>query len=178
MSKRVKIGFFSDGGIGSHPGIISAGAFSLMGRGVIAGLPKFRITSEEKEIPESLVCVYDQVAGWDIHGISASLGQKIMELIESDNITSEDPDGFDVLKEVCWLLDYPAPSKDMFMNVTIIPNPSLDTIYWSDETRAQSWWSPPYEAKSVWELLDLEELSVSGVSLSRLLPKMREDGII
>ena len=177
MSKGVRIGFFVDGGLGSHPGILSPGAVSFMGK-KSGDYPMFWITSEEEVVPEALACVYNERDDWDIWGISGALGVDIMKLIDGDNITSEHDGSMDMLNEVCSMLGYRRVGVDEFTSVTIIPNPVLDVVYWSDEPGAQSWWSPPYEAKSVWDLLGFGGLAVPGVSLSRLLPRMRYDGVI
>ncbi len=161
------LGYYADGGIGSHPAIFSES--ELIKLGFIQGLPPmyqhnplldahfinhwyhkfdeflcFWCTNQVSSIPDVLVCAFNSDYLWNIKGISNSLGQKIIELIGGDSINSMDHKK-SLLNRVEKMIELPQSINLEYGStlITIIPNPTSNTIYWSDEPeRSHSYWCP------------------------------------
>jgi hypothetical protein len=176
MSNSVYLGSFVTKN-GSHPAILSEEAWIVIGSHPLE-FPIFETVDKFDTVPSAIVCIYEShyTPGWDIFPISQQTANDIIEKIEGDHFTTEHSYlGKEVMNEVFDMLGY-STHPLAFASVTIIQNPELDTVYfnWSF---GQSYWSPPYEKRSIWSLMDIGELKVSGIDFSRIISKMRSKGI-
>jgi hypothetical protein len=174
------IGYYADGGIGSHPAILTES--ELLRCGFIQEVPRhLRATSEENagkfwrhkfdeykiffeirelsSIPGALACAYSDSYEWDIRGISKPLGQRIIDMIGGDNITSMDDDEGNLLMDqsdlnkVEDLIGLQRSDDNRVTLITIILDPTPNVVYWSDAPEdSHSYWMPPYSAMSLDEL--------------------------
>lgn len=179
QNETLLIGYYSDGGIGSHPAIFSKA--ELIKLGFIEGLPPryqynplldahfihhwyhkfdelscFWCTDYVSSIPDGLACAFNSDYLWKIKGISNSLGRKIIKLIGGDSINSMSHKK-NLLNYVEKMVELP-PSINLEYGVTlitIIPNPTPNTVYWSDEIeKCHSYWQPPYKPISLEEIIN------------------------
>jgi len=148
----IHIGFYADGGYGSHPGVITSESAKLLEE-------SFFTTSLVQEVPEALACMYDDYMGvWEIKGITNSLANSIMEIIGGDHITTDQisnyPGEEETVKNAIEMSGMKINPDYDVVSFSVIPNVSLDTIYWSDEPEsAHTQWEPPYKAIPVKKLI-------------------------
>jgi hypothetical protein len=167
------IGYYGEGGIGSHPAIfteshlIESGWSNKLPSHLIAAtadtdskswtgtndFQNFFVTDETPTLPEALICAFDENALWDIKGISRSAGQRIMKMIGGDTIDGFDANNKGMVDEI--VLDTGVFSEIPKENlgdkmITIILDPRPNTIYWSEVPEAtHGYWEPPYEPVSL-----------------------------
>ena len=140
MSKeKIFVGFAFTGGHGSHPGILKDSEIEKMYDNF-----GFEPLEEVKEIPEALLCIFDDDILWDIRGISNELAQKIIDAGESD-FYYEGDEGFE---EACELAVLKGNSP---VQVAVIKNIDSNTIYYSHN---------PEHSHGYWEPRELVHLSV------------------
>lgn len=140
MSKeKIFVGFAFTGGIGSHPGILKDSEIEKMYDNF-----GFEPLEEVEEIPEALLCIFDDDILWDIRGISNELAQKIIDSGGSD-FYYEGDEGFE---EACELAVLKGNSP---VQVAVIKNIDSNTIYFSHN---------PEHSHGYWEPNDLVPLSV------------------
>jgi hypothetical protein len=140
MSKeKIFVGFAFTGGHGSHPGILKDSEIEKMYDNF-----GFEPLEEIKEIPEALLCIFDDDILWDIRGISNELAQKIIDSGESD-FYYEGDEGFE---EACELAVLKGNSP---VQVAVIKNIDSNTIYFSHN---------PEHSHGYWEPRELVHLSV------------------
>ena len=175
------IGYYGEGGIGSHPAILTPSELSRCG--FIQGVPRYLIASEEAvgkiwkhqsdefkifivtsqslSIPGALACAFNNSYEWNIRGISESLGQTIIDMIGRGQkspmfiptINSIDNDIQD-LNEIEEMLELPQSDNTDTTLITIIPNPTPNMVYWSDEPEvSHTYWIPPYTPMALNELV-------------------------
>ena len=140
MSKeKIFVGFAFTGGHGSHPGILKDSEIEKMYDNF-----GFEPLEEIKEIPEALLCIFDDDILWDIRGISNELAQKIIDSGGSD-FYYEGDEGFE---EACELAVLKGNSP---VQVAVIKNIDSNTIYFSHN---------PEHSHGYWEPRELVHLSV------------------
>jgi hypothetical protein len=170
--ENLLIGYYGEGGYGSHPAILSPvdlqmSKFSqknpahLISTDIMSGkiwthtsneFKNFTVTDQVSSVPGALVCAYNDDYQWDIKGISKTLGQEIMKMIGGDTITSFGEED-DLLKSIEEMLGLPQTGNLGTTLITIIIDPKPGTVYWSDEPeRAHSYWMPPYRPMTLDEL--------------------------
>ena len=159
----ILIGFFSDGGIGSHPAIIEASMLSAIDNSEDE-FNLFIATGSTNVMPEALLAVYSPDVpksdgwyrdGWYIKGISNSLAQEIIESGGSDVYENYgDNHGNDTVFEKAFgLAEYPYDNSNVQI-LTVIPNVKLNQVYWSDAPEhSHSYWEPPYKAIPIKSLI-------------------------
>jgi hypothetical protein len=154
----ILIGFFADGGIGSHPAIIESSILPEIDSREEYNL--FRTTESTNVMPEALLAVFSEAPyapgsdGWYIKGISNSLAREIIKLGDSDIYTNQSGD--EMLSQKAFdLAGYPYDEANSDLQIlSVIPNVSLNTVYWSDvPERSHSYWEPPYEAIPIKNLI-------------------------
>jgi hypothetical protein len=154
----ILIGFFADGGIGSHPAIIESSILPEIDSKQKFNL--FQTTESTNVMPEALLAVYSDSPnapgshGWYIKGISNSLAREIIKLGDSDIYTSQSGDGDDMASQKAFdLAGYPYDVESVQI-LSVIPNVSLNTVYWSDAPEhSHSYWEPPYKAIPIESLI-------------------------
>lgn len=162
------IGYYGEGGHGSHPSIFTADHLREFGfREQRAGsgsfwdkeYSTFIETSESLKLPDALICVFDEDYQWDIKEISKSTAEEVMSIIGGDHVNNYN-DGID-LATIIRIMEmtgvYSGLSldrgRDFETNITIILNPQPNTVYWSDEPElTHSYWEPPYKPMSLEDL--------------------------
>ena len=141
---KIKIGFTGEGGYGSHPSIFTKYGLDNF----IDAHTEFEFiaTSSTDNLPEALVCIFDDNygEGWFIQPISSMVASKVMKLMgtnHKDDFFEYGQQGMEILKMVGY-----NGSMDEIQTLTIIPNPKLNTIYWSDNPEnTHGYWKPPYK---------------------------------
>jgi hypothetical protein len=155
---KILIGFFADGGIGSHPAIIEASILPEINSREEFNF--FQTTESTNVMPEALLAVFSDSpdapgsSGWYIKGISNSLAREIIKLGDSDIYTNQS--GEDVLSQKAFdLAGYPYDETNSDVQIlSVIPNVSLNTVYWSDAPeRSHTYWEPPYKEISIESLI-------------------------
>ena len=154
---KILIGYFNDGGIGSHPAIIEAGILPEIDKR--EKWNSFDTTESTDVMPEALLAIYSDAPntpsfdGWYIKGISNSLAREIIKLGDSDVYRCDDKDLFS--RKAFDLAGYPYgdPRSDVQI-LTVIPNVSLNKVYWSDNPEdSHGYWEPPYKEISIESLI-------------------------
>lgn len=139
--EKIFIGYAFTGGIGSHPGILTPSEIEKMGDDNYG----FESLEELSEVPESLLCIFDDDILWDIRGISNELAQKIIDAGGSD-FYYEGDEGFE---EACELAVLKGESP---VQVAVIQGVTLNTIYYShNPEHSHGYWEPEVEHLSVEE---------------------------
>ena len=142
---EIKIGFTGDGGNGSHPSIFS----KYVLENLIDPLTQFDFiaTASTDNLPEALICLYDddQPNGWFIQPISSMVASQAMKLMGKNHIDGlwriGEKEGMEILR----MVDYKGSSEEIH-TISVIPNPKLNTIYWSDNPEySHGYWKPPYK---------------------------------
>ena len=149
----VLVGYYGEGGHGSHPAVVIpevAKAIEALGDHRI-----FITTSKEQEVPEALICIFHN-DNWTIKGIPGSLAQSIVSKIGGEHLDGYNKRLDDLVEEVANMVGYNT-GGDNSANISIIMEPKLNTIYWSDAPeQTHSYWEPPYNPISVYD--QIEEL--------------------
>jgi hypothetical protein len=159
----ILIGFFADGGIGSHPAIIESAILPQIDSKQKFNL--FQTTESTNVMPEALLAIFSDSPdaqgsdGWYIKGISNSLAREIIKSGDSDVYTNQSGESFlrnsTVSQEAFDLAGYPYDHTGTDVQIlSVIPNVSLNTVYWSDAPESShSYWEPPYKAISIESLI-------------------------
>ncbi len=150
---KVMLGFYADGGYGSHPGILTKEMYDKFEENQSMKFPNhkyFEVTEELDFVPDYLACYFDDYTGWDITGVSESQVSKVREYEIEDGINSEDPE----FKMAANSLGFEDSSKNNFKMLFVLPS-ELNNIYWSDNPeQTHGYWEPPYELIPIEELFD------------------------
>jgi hypothetical protein len=158
--EKVLIGYYGEGGIGSHPAILSQSGLDKIksvgnpGQMGISRYLDFIPTSEESTMPEALLCVYNDITLWDIKGISSSQAETIMSMGGDYYVIDSETDPA-LVSELIDVSGYTINPNASLTILTVIPNVTIDTIYWSNvPEETHSYWAPPYRAFSVDEIIE------------------------
>jgi hypothetical protein len=151
----IHLGFYADGGYGSHPGVITSEMSDILDQDKL-----FFTTDIVKEVPEALACMLDENMGeWVIKGITNSLANSIIKRMGGDHITTDQistyPGEEGAIEDALRMAGIEMfPNYDI-VSFSVIPNVSLDMIYWSDAPENEHVsWEPPYEAINAKELME------------------------
>lgn len=150
-NETVLIGYFADGGKGSHPALVTPEVAREIEE--TGDFPTFTPTGSEKGLPQALACVYNDTDEWTIKGIPESLARSAMVLIKGDHIDNSETENRGLVNEVAKLIGYRETDDREVTLISIIPNPSINTVYWSEGPESGTYWEPPYEAIPVRELM-------------------------
>jgi hypothetical protein len=161
--QEILVGFFADGGIGSHPAIIEASMLSA-----IKNHPfelYFMETEKLSEMPEALIAIYSEGSslpgydGWTIKGVSNDFANSIISVAGTDMYVKDDSgDPSPETQEAFKLAGIEAGLDKGLTILSVIPNAQINTVYWSDnQERTQGYWETPYQAVSLAKLLDKYE---------------------
>jgi hypothetical protein len=162
---EILVGFFADGGKGSHPSIIDAEM-----KDQIESHPAdlyFIETEVLSEMPEALLAIYDSndlnahsssVSGWIIKGISNELAEAIISSGKTDIYGSDDPSSREAFALAGFedLLDGDGYAYSI---LAVIPNVKTNTVYWSNNPEAgggklgTDYWETPCRAIPLADLL-------------------------
>ena len=146
---KIKIGFCDHaGGHGSHPCIFSKYVLeNFIDEFTDFG---FIATYATDNLPEALICIYgesgeDHPDGWFIRPISSMVASEAMKLMGTDHkdgfYENEKQEGMEILGMVGY-----KGSISEIETISVIPNPKLNTIYWSDNPEhSHGYWKPPYK---------------------------------
>ena len=150
----IHLGFYADGGYGSHPGVITSEMSDLLGQ-------LFFTTKVVKEVPEALACMLDENMGeWVIKGITNSLANSIIKRMGGDHITTDQistyPGEEGAIEDATRMAGIEMfPNYDI-VSFSVIPNVSLDMIYWSDAPENEHVsWEPPYRAIPAKDIMEM-----------------------
>ena len=151
-SEKVLVGFVNDGGIGSHPTIITPSKLKNL-----SNRYHFSSSLELDEIPEALLYIesYDENDISNFKPISNELAQKIMGVSGTDFYSNdeENPEtkqafeiaGIDLGKMRSGEWNGQKWEERVLKMFSVIPNIQLNSIYWSDNPeRTHGYWEPPY----------------------------------
>jgi len=154
---KILIGYFNDGGYGSHPTIIEAGILPEIDKR--EKWNSFDTTEGTDVMPEALLAVYSDrddapgQNGWYIKGISNSLAREIIKLGDSDVYTNDDKNPR-IAQKAFELAGYPYGNLSDVQILSVIPNVSLNKVYWSDNPESShGYWEPPYKEISIESLI-------------------------
>lgn len=195
----VIIGYFFTGGIGSHPVLLSPTMDTII-ESIGDEYNGYIETSVEDKVPDALICAYDDVGSWRIKGINRGLANSIISKIggnyigigDSDDDDDDDDDGEDKLglaNEILKMVgEDPFNDSAYDANITIILDPKINTVYWSDVPEYEhSIWRPPYEEIPILErYYDVDDdessieidLSIPNIGIMRLLKLMERKGVV
>ena len=165
MSKpEILVGYFSDGGMGSHPGVIDRESYDK-----IKSHPQglfFTITEELQEVPEALLTVYYPDKEWDIKGISNELANQIIAVGGTDSYDNQDVNWVsgtatrsqeenEINRRAFELAGKTYKAGEEFTPLIVIQNIELNTVYWSNNPeQSHGYWESPDEVLSVDQLLN------------------------
>ena len=159
------IGYFATGGIGSHPGIATADeleklGWSDQGNGYWQQMEKgfaFNDSYEVNQMPQDLLCVFDDTTEWYIKPITRQQADAIYNVGGSADYSPEvNEDDFekvlnDVLPRITDMrFEYPS-------TISVLRNVKPNTIYWSDV---------PEETHGYWEAEDSRPISIDNFTNS------------
>lgn len=166
-NEPVLIGSYSDGGMGSHPGILTASELSRYGF-VKDGntwmqkeddLSVFFVNTVLQSTPEALACITTYGGDWDFKAISKSLAQKFTGMVGDDTIENFGGEAQEKMRQIEKMLGLPKTTYPAG-GITIISNPRLNVVYWSDEPEQTGGiWMPPYRAMTLDELVSQRDLN-------------------
>lgn len=163
--EKILVGYFADGGKGSHPAIIKESAKNLINQHPFGSL-YFYETEVLSEMPEALLAIFDDsmqhsssVNGWIIKGISNELANAIIASGETDIYASDNPSSREAFALAGFedLLD--GKGDYAYSILAVIPNASINTVYWSDNPEGgggklgTDYWETPYRATPLTRLL-------------------------
>ena len=183
------IGYYGEGGIGSHPAIFTKEHLKEFGfrnenppgfvpvpdtkAWVGPGGGVLRPLLETQTCPDSLLCGFEPLPGWDIKPIfDSSTSQKIMEIIDEFGRIDPSMKNQDYMEESDLMYDEEEQEKisELFdrlsamtgvlkgarrgeRSVSLIYGVSPNTIYWSpNPEETHGYWKPPYDALSLEDL--------------------------
>lgn len=189
--ENVIIGYFFTGGIGSHPVLVSSTMDEMIESNLGLNFAGYDATSVEDKVPDALICAYDDMSSWRIKGISRGLANSIISKIGGNYIgmgdaaDDDDDDGeedkLELANEILKMVgEDPFNDSAYDANITIILDPKINTIYWSDAPESEhSIWKPPYEEIHILErYYDMEDLYIPNIETSRLIELMQKKGVI
>ena len=150
----------------------------------------WEIISEEDKMPDALICFVerDGMNAMEIKGIDSKMANSIMSIIGGDYIATYDEDDMvdddklplvnDILKRSGFIED--GEEKDGWVGVTIIQNPKINHIYWSDGPNDHEEWAPPLREIYILEAWGFDdwEGNIEGIDPKRLLDYMISKGLI
>ena len=189
--EKVLIGWLSDSGPGCHPGIITPSMFQIMENFIssVNGNYWWETISEEDKMPDALICFIerDGMNAMEIKGIDSKIANSIMSIIGGDYIATYDEDDMvdddklllvnDILKRSGFIED--GEEKDGWVGVTIIQNPKINHIYWSDRPNDHEEWAPPLREIYILEAWGFDDWdgNIEGIDPNRLFDLMISKGI-
>ena len=149
---EISIGFVGTGGIGSHPAVLSK---SEKDRIESEGEDVYFVqTDSSNSVPDALACVFNDTDEWTIKAISSSAAKAAMEMIGGNHVDTDKDPG--LTNRVARGIGYRPTSRGDMTLITIIPNPKINTVYWSDvPEEEQSYWQPPFRPVPI---SDVEEM--------------------
>ena len=141
-------------------------------------------------MPDALICFVerDGMNAMEIKGIDSKMANSIMSIIGGDYIATYDEDDMvdddklplvnDILKRSGFIED--GEEKDGWVGVTIIQNPKINHIYWSDGPNDHEEWAPPLREIYILEAWGFDdwEGNIEGIDPKRLLDYMISKGLI
>jgi hypothetical protein len=187
----ILIGWFANGGHGCHPGLITSSMLRIIQNSIKPDDSDYwwETLAEENKIPDALICFYEQDAEIEtrVEGIDSKIANSIMSIFDGDHMSTYDED--DMLDDDKLLLVNKAlimagfiedgEEDDIMGSVSIIPNPKINNIYWSDvPDQNHSPWEPPYKETYILEEWGLGIMGIDGISNGRLLRCMSKYNII
>jgi len=191
-NEKVLIGWLADSGPGCHPGIITTSMNLIMDNFIdhtTNGNYTWETISEEDKIPDALICFVerDGMNAMEIKGIDSKMANSIMSIIGGDHIATYDDDDMvdddklplvnDILKRSGFIED--GEEKDGWVGVTIIQNPKINHIYWSDGPNDHEEWAPPLREIYILEAWGFDdwEGNIEGIDPNRLFDLMISKGL-
>jgi hypothetical protein len=159
---QILLGFFADGGYGSHPTIIESSMLPAIENHPMNLI--FIETEELSEMPEALLVIHNdyealpiegQVESWVIRGISNDLANSIISAGGTDMYINQDPNSSPGVKEAFKLAGIEENLDSNAVTILcVIPDAKINTVYWSDNPeRAHGYWETPYDTIPLEELL-------------------------
>jgi hypothetical protein len=155
----ILLGFFADGGIGSHPAIIEASMLSA-----IKNHPfnlYFETLEKLSEMPESLIAIYSEGSalpgydGWTIKSASNDFANSIISVDGTDMYIKDDGSPSPETQEAFRLAGIEEGLGKGLTILSVIPNVRINTVYWSDNPEhAHGYWETPYKVIPLAKLLD------------------------
>ena len=143
---KIKIGYCGyAGGQGSHPSIFS----KYVLENFVDEFTEFEFSAivSTNNLPEALICIFSENNSgqpWFIQPISSMVASKAMKLMGTDHKDGFYENEYQEGMEILGMVGYKG-SIDQLQTITIIPNPKLNTIYWSDNPESGGYWEPPYK---------------------------------
>lgn len=163
--EKILVGYFADGGKGSHPAIIKESAKNLINRHP-SGYLYFTETEVLSEMPEALLAIFDDsmlhsssVDGWIIKGISNELANAIIASGETDIYASDSPTSREAFAIAGFEDLFDSKDPYAYSILAVIPNASINTVYWSNNPEGgggnlgTDYWETPYNAIPLTRLL-------------------------
>lgn len=152
QSGEISIGFVGTGGIGSHPAVLSKSEKDKIESE--GGDVYFVQTDSSNSVPDALACVFNDTDEWNIKAISSSTAKAAMKMIGGNHIdTDQDPS---LTNRVARAIGYRPTSGGDTTLITIIPNPKIDTVYWSDAPEEEhGYWKPPFRPMTISEVEEM-----------------------
>ena len=176
----VRIGYFFTGGIGSHPVLLSSTMDEII-ESIGDEYNGYYATSVEDKVPDALICVYDDVSSWRIKGINRGLANSIISKMGGDYMDIEGGKELKLANEILKMAgEDPFNASAYDANITIILDPKINTVYWSDVPEYEhSNWRPPYEENHILErYYDMDDLYIPDIEIKRLLKLMERRGVL
>ena len=138
------IGYFATGGYGSHPAVVTEEELesngwseSIPGSGSWGNAKHlmFQALTESTEIPQALLCIYDNDREWKIDPISSQLAKSIYNAGGAEDYYV----GARGFKEAKNMVDVNGWNNIEILSV--LPNVEVNTIYWSDNPeKSHGYW--------------------------------------
>lgn len=139
--EKILIGYYGEGGYGSHPGILTKEMYDKFEENQSLKHPRYKsfdITQELDYVPDYLACYLDDDRGWQIVGVSKSQVSKFNKDIEGSEIDKDNPR----FKEIANSLGIEVDNTDI-KYLYIIPVEGVNKIYWSDAPEStHGYWEP------------------------------------
>lgn len=168
-SSPVLIGCCGESGMGSHPTVVTEEELLRLGFEKFTGGVSefwyygpnpdlyFMVSSKSKSLPDALACLNNTDYDWDIRGISSSVAEKAMKMMDGDYISHEygasDTGLINRLESMIGVTNLTTEKNDT--QFTIISGPKINTVYWSDEPAMNhTYWMPPYRAMKLQDLVE------------------------
>ena len=155
IQSSIITGYWGEDGIGSHPTLVDLEGLATLNKVASdMGVTGFTECSKLESMPETLLCILCSETNWYIKGVSKSIADQAISIMNGDNIILDEGTNNSVKSELFSLLGYTLdPTVEKYFTtytVTIINNPSINTVYWSNVPEEQhGYWIPPYTAINV-----------------------------
>jgi len=150
---KILLGILANyGGYGAFPAIIDEEALKKIQQkcGDDAGWETYE---ELNKVPESLLVMFDDYAGWTLKVISKNLANQIINVggkeeyfqeyfeVENDEKSQEE---FEKAFFLATGESFPKPNPGGYISICVIQYPELNTIYWSDNPDySHGYWKEP-----------------------------------